>query len=262
MRDRPRHGDRPDGDDRQRQVEPPDEDDRQREPETRRDRSVEPLENLAKVLRLARPDFDEAAFRQRWRSRDSAARGGDAPSQEPDRSVEPKSPWARLAGRDGRLSAEIAGVRGEVEKQHTDELAKARGERRQGDRPESGDQLPNADRAAIDPRKFVDYSMNPDNPNNDGKWKAWPMDGYGVGNEPDRRRASEDVQRQLRAGLADSEITKHRQSPHGEQFTTRTPIVGPNGRGGHVYAAWQFDPGVTDPRMVTNWLAVHRKDEQ
>ncbi len=32
----------------------------------------------------------------------------------------------------------------------------------------------------IDPRKFGDYSLNPDHPQNEGKWKAFDMLGYGL----------------------------------------------------------------------------------
>lgn len=91
---------------------------------------------------------------------------------------------------------------------------------------------------------------------------AWPHLGYVVDTAADRHAAAADVQRQLRSGLADSEVTKNRHTPYDDQMTTRTAIVGPNGLTGHVYSGWQYDRGATDPRMVTNWLAVDRKDDQ
>src|SRR5215470_4449286 len=40
--------------------------------------------------------------------------------------------------------------------------------------------LKNAQQAQIDPAKFDKYSMDPNNPNNQGKWKAFEGVGYNV----------------------------------------------------------------------------------
>jgi hypothetical protein len=42
-----------------------------------------------------------------------------------------------------------------------------------------GNPLPEAQNAQIDPKKFDEYSMNPDNPQNRDKWKAFEQ----IGNE-------------------------------------------------------------------------------
>jgi hypothetical protein len=41
-----------------------------------------------------------------------------------------------------------------------------------------GNPLPEAQNAEIDPKKFDEYSMNPDNLQNGGKWKAFEQIGY------------------------------------------------------------------------------------
>jgi hypothetical protein len=51
----------------------------------------------------------------------------------------------------------------------------------------SGDPLPNAQSAEIDPRKFEDYSMNPNNPGNQSKWMAFAAIGYDVQESGSRR---------------------------------------------------------------------------
>ncbi len=40
-----------------------------------------------------------------------------------------------------------------------------------------GDPLPEAQNARIDSKKFYEYSMNPDHPQNKGKWKAFEQIG-------------------------------------------------------------------------------------
>ena len=40
--------------------------------------------------------------------------------------------------------------------------------------------LPKAAQAEIDFRKFTEYSINPSNSNNQGKWKAFDLLGYNV----------------------------------------------------------------------------------
>jgi hypothetical protein len=46
--------------------------------------------------------------------------------------------------------------------------------------------LPRASEAAVDPAKFVDYSMNPANRGNQGKWIAFVELGYDVSTPEER----------------------------------------------------------------------------
>ena len=120
-----------------------------------------------------------------------------------------------------------------------------------------GKPLPEAPSAAIDDAKFLKYSMDPGNPRNRGKWKAWSQLGYDVDDLTNRAAASEDVTRQVREQLEHLPAREGRYSEHGRRFEVEIPITGPNGRSGTLFTAWQVDAGSTTPRMITNWLEVH-----
>lgn len=105
--------------------------------------------------------------------------------------------------------------------------------------------------------KFTKYSMAPENPNNDGKHEAWIALGYDLG--PGRRRAAEDVMRQLCQLLPATRVSGRTETEYGPRYSTRTRVVGPNGRTGTLVSVWQFDRGSEDPRMITHWLEVHEE---
>jgi hypothetical protein len=92
---------------------------------------------------------------------------------------------------------------------------------------------------------------------NGGKWKAWGELGYDVAEG--REGAAADVTGQLRAGLASSQVVSWKDTPYGPRVKTWTPLRGPNGRTGSLVCAWQYDRGSDHPRMITNWLEVHRE---
>jgi uncharacterized protein YukE len=121
-----------------------------------------------------------------------------------------------------------------------------------------GDPLPQAPTAAIDEGKFLRYSMDPNNPRNEGKWKAWSELGYDVDDLSNRANAADDVTRQVREQLDRLPATEGRQSVFGRRFEVEIPITGPNGRPGTLFTVWQVDSGSAVPRMITNWLKVHR----
>jgi hypothetical protein len=121
-----------------------------------------------------------------------------------------------------------------------------------------GDPLPQAPTAAIDEGKFLRFSMDPTNPRNEGKWKAWSQLGYDVDDLSNRASATDDVMRQVREQLDRLPASEGTQSMFGRRFEVEIPIVGPNGRPGTLFTAWQVDSGSATPRMITNWLKVHR----
>ena len=121
-----------------------------------------------------------------------------------------------------------------------------------------GKPLPEAPSAAIDDAKFLRYSMDPGNPNNNGKWKAWSQLGYDVDDLTNRAAASEDVIRQVRDQLDRLPAREGKSSDFGRRFEVEIPITGPNGRSGTLFTVWQFDKGSTTPRMITNLLKVHQ----
>lgn len=57
--------------------------------------------------------------------------------------------------------------------------------------------LPEAETAEIERRKFTQYSMKPDNPQNQGKWMGFAMLSYYVEITEGREIAAQDVVRQL-----------------------------------------------------------------
>ncbi len=61
-----------------------------------------------------------------------------------------------------------------------------------------GEFLPNANQAEIDLRKFTHYSLQPDNPQNQGKWMGFAMIGYSVETPEDRQIATQDIVQQIR----------------------------------------------------------------
>jgi hypothetical protein len=121
-----------------------------------------------------------------------------------------------------------------------------------------GKPLPEAPAATIDDAKFLKYSMDPDNPNNRGKWKAWSQLGYDVDDLTNRTAASDDVIRQVRDQLETVAAREGKSTDFGRRFEVEIPITGPNGRTGTLFTVWQFDKGSTTPRMITNLLKVHQ----
>lgn len=69
---------------------------------------------------------------------------------------------------------------------------------------ECGQTLPKVQEAEIDARKFEQYSLNPENPNNQGKWMAFVAIGYDVNSPQGRQIATEDIIEQLRTKLPKS----------------------------------------------------------
>lgn len=114
--------------------------------------------------------------------------------------------------------------------------------------------VPTFRNAEIDVRKFIDYSMNPENPDNRGKWKAFVSIGYSLEDLRSRELAAWSVIKQLRQVLPNAVAQPGRSSSYGQRFEVTVEIVGPNGRQGSLFTAWQIDNGRDTPRLVTNWL--------
>ncbi len=120
-----------------------------------------------------------------------------------------------------------------------------------------GHPLPNAAGAVIDMAKFSAYSMDPNNKGNGGKAAAFKQIGYNVDDEKARQAAATEVANQLKSALPKTEATAGKASEYGQRFEVRVPITGPKGNGTLV-TAWQIDKGTDAPRLITNWLEVHK----
>lgn len=121
---------------------------------------------------------------------------------------------------------------------------------------QSGNPLPMAKFAEIDPRKFTEYSMNPLNPNNQGKWQAFQALGYPIDSLQDRQATTQLIITQIRSRLEQIPATLDEPSPYGIRFTVIIPVMGLNERQGKLITKWQIDNNRTIPRLITNWLQV------
>lgn len=118
------------------------------------------------------------------------------------------------------------------------------------------DPLSMAEGAQIAPRKFEEYSMNPNNPVNQGKWMAFAALGYDVQSIESRKAAAQNIINQLRQGLVNAAATQGQNSIYGIWFQVRVRIQGLNGRQGSLVTIWQIDNDKNVPKLITNWLEV------
>ncbi len=122
---------------------------------------------------------------------------------------------------------------------------------------QEGEPLPNAEKAEIDLRKFTEYSMKPDNPQNQGKWMGFAMIGYPVETAEGRQIATQDVIQQIRQILPQTPAYQSKNNPYGIRLKVTIIIKGFNGQQGNLITIWQIDQDKTIPRLITNWLEVH-----
>lgn len=113
----------------------------------------------------------------------------------------------------------------------------------------------------IDPRKFVEYSMNPSHPDNRGKWMAFAALGYDVQSLAGRTTAAQNIIIQLRQGFPTAPSTPGKTTTWGSRFQLRIKIQGLNGRQGDLITNWQIDQDKNTPRLITNWLEVYQERE-
>lgn len=118
--------------------------------------------------------------------------------------------------------------------------------------------MPNARNAEIDLRKFEEYSMNPENLRNQGKWIAFVAIGYDVEDAIARRAAAQDVISQVREQIPVLPATQGQISFYGNRFEVQVLIQGSNDLTGTLITIWQIDHGKEIPRLITNWLEVHQ----
>jgi len=121
-----------------------------------------------------------------------------------------------------------------------------------------GDPLPNADTAQINPAKFEKYSLDPENPQNGGKWRAWKDLGYDVDSQLGRQNATRDIIRQLQPNVSRPGAIAGKVTKYGRTYDLDVEITGPNGRTATLTTKWQIDEGVTSPKLTTNWAKTHK----
>lgn len=109
--------------------------------------------------------------------------------------------------------------------------------------------MPNAQKAVTPREKFINYSLNPDNPNARGKAEAYEK-GLGYTRQNADGLISQ-VHDYVTSGNKPYEVS---QSEYGTKFKFRIPVTGPNGKTKNVIAVYQIDSGQSVPRMITNYL--------
>ena len=104
--------------------------------------------------------------------------------------------------------------------------------------------VPNADRAEIDPEKLRSYLLSPTHPVGRFKARFFAALGY----LPDRWQEFEaDLRGQHLTQVADPPEA----GPHGQTYTIRAILKGPNGQAALVRSVWFIPTGTDVPRFVT-----------
>ena len=104
--------------------------------------------------------------------------------------------------------------------------------------------LPNADRAEIDPRKLHGYLLNPAHPVGRFKARFFASLGY-IADEWQALEADLRIQHLSQAAEPGP------QEQHGQPWTIRAILKGPNGQVAGVVSVWFFPSGVAVPHFVT-----------
>jgi len=130
--------------------------------------------------------------------------------------------------------------------------------------PKARDVLPNLNWAEIDHRKFADYSMRLDHPQNGGKANGWRALGYDIDDPDARQEAARDLKDLISDELLqDGRIRKLSESEHGTKYQVQNGFIGPNGRHATLLTGWRVaDEGERSyPRMNTVWVQPHKEKE-
>ena len=110
--------------------------------------------------------------------------------------------------------------------------------------------MPNYDKATIDDRKFLGYSLNKNHPI--GKHKAIAYE-HGLGfNQSNYHLLKQQIIEKVNSGKA--KLIKIENGSYGTKYSYELPITGPNGKTKIVVVVYQIDKGGTIPRIITNYL--------
>jgi hypothetical protein len=104
--------------------------------------------------------------------------------------------------------------------------------------------LPNANKAAVDREKIVDYLLNPAHPDNGGKADFFTQLGF-------RREHWEGLASALKILAQTAEVMRVSESPHGKKYVVIGQIESPSGKTVLVQTIWIVDKGLNVARLVT-----------
>ena len=130
--------------------------------------------------------------------------------------------------------------------------------------PEAREILPNLHLVEVDKRKFSEYSLNPDHPNNNGKAEGWRALGYDVDSPQARSDAAQDLHEVIRDELLTcGKVVETRDTKYGPTYRVLNPFIGPNGTHATLVTCWivesRSDP--IHPKLTTVWVQPHQDKE-
>jgi hypothetical protein len=110
--------------------------------------------------------------------------------------------------------------------------------------------MPNYKRAITPEEKFLNYSLNPSNPNNNGKAEAYQK--ALCYNKNNFKGLRDQIHNAVSSGRVKPYQIKF--SEHGIKYCFEIPVRGTNGKTKPVIVVYQIDKGQTAPRMITNYV--------
>ena len=114
----------------------------------------------------------------------------------------------------------------------------------------SNQSMPNHSKATTPAEKFVNYSLDYNNPNAVGKAEAYERAlGYTKSN-------AQGLVSQIHNAVTSGTAKPYQvfETEYGIKYKYRIPITGPNGKTKNVIAVYQIDKGSSTPRLVTNYV--------
>lgn len=114
--------------------------------------------------------------------------------------------------------------------------------------------LENAESASIPEDKFANYAMDPEHPQNRGKWQAFKRLGYDLSTQRGRVTGAQNLIDQIREQLSALPAKRQSATSYGHRLQVEVPIRGPNGNTGTLFTVWQVDDGTATPKLITTWL--------
>lgn len=110
------------------------------------------------------------------------------------------------------------------------------------------DQLPNADKAIVDPRKIINYALDFDNDQGKDKSKHFEkVLGFTKNN-------ANLLIKQIQENVSNYKAEIRKLDQYGQRYAVLMPIIGVNGNTAIVHTGWIIDSGKTIPRLVTVYI--------
>ena len=110
--------------------------------------------------------------------------------------------------------------------------------------------MPNHQQAITPPKKFIEYSLDYDNPNSRGKAEVYEKAlGFNKSN-------ADLLIEQIDSAVKNESVSpiKISETEYGTKYKYSIPVKGVNGQIRNVTAVYQIDKGSEIPRMITNYV--------